>query len=182
VARLAATGSAAGTDVVEASFVASDAVIRRSNRVSVSWTSPPPPPPPVPTAVPIPAPKDSDHDGLPDVCDILPPGDAPVVAGTTAAEPGASGSAARPIKGVVRTLSATAKGNFRTIGGASTTSATDGTWIVSDRCNGTLTEVGRGKVAVHDTKLKKDFMLRSGQGYLARARLFAARRPAAGRP
>jgi hypothetical protein len=37
-------------------------------------------------------------------------------------------------------------------------------------------------VAVHDTKLKKDFMLRSGQGYLARARLFAARRPAAGRP
>ena len=87
----------------------------------------------------------------------------------------ASGSVVRPIKGVVRTLSATAKGNFRTIGGASTTTATDGAWIVSDRCNGTLTEVGRGKVTVHDTKLQKDFTLRSGQGYLARARLFAAR-------
>ena len=87
----------------------------------------------------------------------------------------ASGSAVRPIKGVVRTLSATAKGNFRTVGGASTTTATNGAWIVSDRCNGTLTEVGRGKVTVHDTKLQKDFTLRSGQGYLARARLFAAR-------
>ena len=53
--------------------------------------------------------------------------------------------------------------------------ASDGTWIVSDRCDGTLTEVGRGKVVVHDTKLKKDFTLRSGQGYLAKAKLFAAR-------
>ena len=50
-----------------------------------------------------------------------------------------------------------------------------GTWIVSDRCDGTLTEVGRGKVVVRDTRLKKDFTLRSGQGYLARAQLFAAR-------
>ena len=38
-----------------------------------------------------------------------------------------------------------------------------------------MTEVGRGKVVVHDTKLKKDFTLRSGQGYLAKAKLFAAR-------
>ena len=67
----------------------------------------------------------------------------------------AASSTVRPIKGVVRTLSATAKGNFRTIGGASTTTATDGSWIVSDRCNGTLTEVGRGKVTVHDTKLRQ---------------------------
>ena len=87
----------------------------------------------------------------------------------------AAGSPVQPIKGVVRTLSATAKGNFRTIGGAEHDDRDRGSWIVSDRCNGTLTEVGRGKVTVHDTKLKKDFTLRSGQGYLARARLFAAR-------
>ena len=88
----------------------------------------------------------------------------------------AAGSTVRPIKGIVRTLAATAKGTFRTIGSASTTTASSGTWLVSDRCNGTLTEVGRGKVTVHDTKLKKDFTLRAGQGYLARARLFAARK------
>ena len=75
----------------------------------------------------------------------------------------------------MRTLSATAKGAFRTIGGASTISATDGTWIVSDRCDGTMTEVGRGKVVVRDTRLKEDFTLRSGQGYLAKAKLFAAK-------
>jgi len=87
----------------------------------------------------------------------------------------AAGSGVRPIKGVVRTLTATAKGSFRTVGGASTVAATSGTWIVSDRCDGTMTEVGRGKVVVSDTRLKKDFTLRSGQGYLARAKLFAAR-------
>ena len=82
----------------------------------------------------------------------------------------------RPIKGVVRTLSAMAKGSFRTIGGASTATATNGTWMVKDRCNGTLTEVGRGERDRARRALKKDFTLRSGQGYLARARLFAARR------
>jgi hypothetical protein len=87
----------------------------------------------------------------------------------------AAGSGVKPIKGIVRTLAATAKGAFRTIGGASTISANDGTWIVSDRCDGTMTEVGRGKVTVHDTKLDKDFTLRSGQGYLAKAKLFAAK-------
>jgi len=35
--------------------------------------------------------------------------------------------------------------------------------------------VGRGKVVVSDTRSKKDVTLRSGQGYLARAQLFAAR-------
>jgi hypothetical protein len=92
----------------------------------------------------------------------------------------ATGSGVRPVKGIVRTLSATAKGAFRTIGAASTISATDGTWIVSDRCDGTMTEVGRGKVVVHDTRLARDFTLRSGQGYLAKAKLFAAKRRTTG--
>jgi hypothetical protein len=313
VARATYEGVAEGTDVIEASFVASDGVIRRSNRVNVTWT-PAPEPTPEPAPIVLPAPRDTDRDGLPDAsdncpeiansdqadgdrdkvgdaCDILPPGDLPVVAGTTAqvtaisgevfiklpkgtkvparaakvyaraaqqapisgfvpikgvatvpvgseidsrkgelelktaskygkkgqktglqqgrfaagifairqaakrkaratkkpttdlvlrTPPGlaracAANSGVRPLKGIVRTLSATAKGSFRTIGGASTTTAADGTWIVQDTCNGTLTEVGRGKVTVHDAKLNKDFTLRSGQGYLARARLFAAR-------
>jgi hypothetical protein len=87
----------------------------------------------------------------------------------------AAGSKVRPIKGIVRTLTATAKGAFRAIGASATVTASSGAWIVSDRCNGTLTEVGRGKVVVRDTKHKRNVTLRSGQGYLARAKLFAAR-------
>ena len=88
----------------------------------------------------------------------------------------AAGSKVRPSKGIVRTLAATAKGAFRAVGGAATITASDGTWIVSDRCDGTMTEVGRGRVVVRDTKLDRDFTLRSGQGYLARAKLFAAKK------
>jgi hypothetical protein len=87
----------------------------------------------------------------------------------------AAGSKVRPSKGIVRTLAATVKGAFRAIGGAATITASDGTWIVSDRCDGTLTEVGRGRVSVRDTKLKRTFTLRSGQGYLVKAKLFAAK-------
>ena len=93
----------------------------------------------------------------------------------------ATGSGVRPIKGVVRTLTATAKGAFRTIGAAGTITATAATWIVSDRCDGTMTEVGRGKVVVRDTRLKQDITVRSGQGYLAKAKLFAARSKPNGR-
>ncbi len=66
----------------------------------------------------------------------------------------AAGSKVRPIKGIVRTLAATAKGAFRAVGASATITASDGTWIVSDRCDGTMTEVGRGKVVVHDTQAR----------------------------
>jgi hypothetical protein len=80
------------------------------------------------------------------------------------------------IKGVVRTLTGVGRGRYRTYGAASTTSTTgNATWVVSDRCDGTRTEVGRGKATVHDLKLHKDRVLRAGQGYTARARLFAAK-------
>jgi hypothetical protein len=88
----------------------------------------------------------------------------------------AASSKVRPIKGIVRTLAASAKGAFRAVGAAATVTAGDGTWIVSDRCDGTLTEVGRGKVTVRDTKHKRNIRLRSGQGYLVKAKLFAARK------
>jgi hypothetical protein len=80
-----------------------------------------------------------------------------------------------PLKGVLRTLTGTAKGNFRAIGAASTTTITDATWITQDRCDGTLTEVGRGKASVFDRSLKRAVIIRAGQAYLAKARLFSAR-------
>ena len=87
----------------------------------------------------------------------------------------AANSLVRPIKGVVRTLTGSGKGKFRTIGAASVTTVTNATWITSDRCNGTLTEVGRGRATVFDRTRRRSVTVRSGQAYLARARLFAAR-------
>ena len=82
----------------------------------------------------------------------------------------------RPLKGVVRTLTGTAKGVFRTVGAASTTTITNGTWITTDRCIGTRTEVGRGRAAVFDRSRNRTVTVRAGQAYLARARLFGAKR------
>lgn len=306
VARAAYTSQAEGTDAILAGFTASDDVIRVSEPADVTWVAAPVPVPvPVPTVTP---PKDTDRDGIPDAsdncpevanagqadddgdkvgdaCDVLPPGDAPVIAGTNAqvtaisgevfiklprgtkarvaqkapvagfipikgvatvpigseidarkgeievktastsdrrgqrtnlqqgrfsaamfelrqkaqkrakakkavkpvtdlvlkTPPGlaracAAGSGVRPIKGIVRSLTATIKGSFRAVGGAATVSGKSGTWIVQDRCEGTLTQVGRGSVTVYDSALKRDVKVRSGQGYLAKAKLFAARR------
>ena len=89
----------------------------------------------------------------------------------------ARGGSRPPLKGiVVRTLSVTAKGRYRTVGGASTTTVGDGTWITTDRCDGTLTEVGRGRARVFDRNRRRTVTVRPGQAYLARARLFAAKK------
>lgn len=53
-----------------------------------------------------------------------------------------------PGHGVIRELSAVAKGLYRTVGAASTTVVHDATWIVKDRCDGTFTELGRGSAVV----------------------------------
>ena len=82
----------------------------------------------------------------------------------------------RPLKGAVRTLSATVKGYFRTIAGASTTTARNATFNVSDRCEGTLTEVGRGKVSVAVKGRKKPITVTAGHAYLVRAQLFSVRK------
>jgi len=37
---------------------------------------------------------------------------------------------------------------YRTIGAASITAITNATWVVKDRCDGTVTEVGRGHATV----------------------------------
>ena len=53
-----------------------------------------------------------------------------------------------PGKGIVRSLSGRANGFFRVIGAASTTIVHNATWTVEDRCDGTLTQVGRGRATV----------------------------------
>jgi hypothetical protein len=84
----------------------------------------------------------------------------------------------QPIKGVVRTMAGNATdGVFRTVGGASTTTVSrHATWIVQDRCSGTLTQVGRGRARVTDRARHKTVIVRSGQAYLVRGGLFGARK------
>ena len=66
------------------------------------------------------------------------------------------------------------KGLFRTIGANSITTVENATWIVSDRCDGTLTEVGRGKATVtpiHPThKHEHPVTITAGQGVLIKGR------------
>ena len=70
---------------------------------------------------------------------------------------------------VLGLLRGTAKGRFRTTGrfAAATVRGTD--WGVRDRCDGTLTVVRRGVVAVRDFRLHKTVIVRAGQTYLAKA-------------
>jgi Thrombospondin type 3 repeat len=84
-----------------------------------------------------------------------------------------------PLKGVrVRALSMTAKGMFRAVGGAATATPVKGTatFVTTDRCDGTVTEVGRGRVAVASKSTGRRRTVKSGQAFLVRARLFAARK------
>jgi hypothetical protein len=43
-------------------------------------------------------------------------------------------------------------------------------WETIDRCDGTLTKVTRGRVAVRDFRRKKTVIVRAGKSYLAKAR------------
>ena len=70
----------------------------------------------------------------------------------------------------VRRVRGNAKGRFRTQGKYSSATVRGTKWLVSDRCDGTLTKVSRGKVAVRDFRRHKTILLRSGKRYLARRR------------
>jgi Thrombospondin type 3 repeat len=85
-------------------------------------------------------------------------------------------AASKTSKGVVRSLSVVAKGVLRTLGGAANATAKDATFIATDRCDGTLTQVGKGKVSVAVKGKKKPITVRSGQGYFVKARLFEAKK------
>ena len=69
----------------------------------------------------------------------------------------------------VRRLSATADGSFRTRGRHSSATVRGTTWITTDRCDGTLTRVTRGRVAVRDLRRRRTVIVRAGKSYLARA-------------
>jgi hypothetical protein len=86
-----------------------------------------------------------------------------------------------PPKGIaVRSLTMTAGRGFRAVGGASRTVALKGrpTVTVTDRCDGTATSVrrGRGRVRVVASRGGRRRVLRGGDRYHVRARLFAARK------
>ena len=69
----------------------------------------------------------------------------------------------------IRRLRANVKGRFRTRGrfSAATVRGTD--FTVIDRCDGTLTKVTRGRVAVRDFRRKRTIIVKRGKSYLAKA-------------
>jgi hypothetical protein len=86
----------------------------------------------------------------------------------------AAGCRASGAKGVVRSLSAVLKGRFRTISPASIVTVSDATLNTKDRCDGTITQVGRGRAKVYDKRRKRTVTVRAGQAYFAHARSFGA--------
>jgi hypothetical protein len=81
-----------------------------------------------------------------------------------------------PAKGIVRSMSMTVKGYFRALGGASTATARNATFNTTDRCDGTLTEVGKGRVSLKVKGKRKPIVVRAGRAYLVRAKLFQVRK------
>lgn len=81
-----------------------------------------------------------------------------------------------PSKGIVRTMSMVAKGNYRALGGASTATARDATFNTTDRCDGTLTEVGKGRVSLKVKGKPEPIVVRGGRAYLVKAKIFQARK------
>jgi hypothetical protein len=81
---------------------------------------------------------------------------------------------ARPFRGLSNAIASIMKGFYRTLGGASTSTARSATFNTTDRCDGTLTEVGRGKVTM--TVKKQKVTVKAGQAYLVKAKLFKVRK------
>jgi hypothetical protein len=79
-----------------------------------------------------------------------------------------------PRKGVVRGLDVQAKGLVRAIAGAGTATVRKGRFVVTDRCDGTLVRVLKGRVTV---RVKgHNAAIRAGHSRLFRARIFVAKR------
>jgi hypothetical protein len=72
-------------------------------------------------------------------------------------------------KSVLGKLWGNGKGKFRTDGKYSSATVRGTIWLVQDRCDGTLTTVKRGTVAVRDLKRNKTVAVKAGHSYLARA-------------
>ena len=79
-----------------------------------------------------------------------------------------------PAKGIVRTLTVTvAKGTFRTKPAKGTVTGRNATWTTTDRCDGTLTTVRKGRVSIRLDR--KTISVRAGHRYKIAPRLFGAR-------
>jgi streptogramin lyase len=59
-------------------------------------------------------------------------------------------------------------GRFRTRGRGSVATVRGTRWLTEDRCEGTLTRVAQGAVAVRDLHRKKTVLVKAGRSYLAR--------------
>jgi hypothetical protein len=87
--------------------------------------------------------------------------------------PGQAQACAHVRKGVVRQLRVVTKGVIRTVAAKGVVTGRNASWTVADRCDGTLTRVRRGRVAV--TARHRTRTVRAGHSLLIRARLFRAR-------
>ena len=81
-----------------------------------------------------------------------------------------TGASAALSRRTIRRLRSSARGRFRTSGRNSSATVRGTIWITADRCDGTLTTVKRGKVAVRDFRRKKTVVVGAGKSYLARAK------------
>ena len=79
-------------------------------------------------------------------------------------------------KSVLGKLWGNGKGKFRTDGKYSSATVRGTIWLVQDRCDGTLTTVKRGTVAVRDFKRKRTVSVKAGHSYLASAATSKARK------
>jgi hypothetical protein len=79
------------------------------------------------------------------------------------------GKRARAAASIRRRLRSSARGRFRTRARHSAGTVRGTAWLTADRCDGTLTKVTRGKVAVRDFRRRKTVLVRAGKSYLARA-------------
>jgi CSLREA domain-containing protein len=82
---------------------------------------------------------------------------------------GGGGARASLSRRAIRRLRANARGRFRTRGRFSAATVRGTAWVTTDRCDGTLTRVTRGRVAVRDFRRRRTIVLRRGKSYLARA-------------
>ncbi|MGH3131683.1 MAG: hypothetical protein ACRDNX_12775, partial [Gaiellaceae bacterium] len=67
----------------------------------------------------------------------------------------------------VRRLWGSGTGSFRTRGRHSAATVRGTTWLVEDRCDGTLTRVTSGSVLVNDFVKKRQVVVSAGKSYLA---------------
>ncbi len=76
----------------------------------------------------------------------------------------------RPSSKVLGRLNASSHGHFTARGQYSASTVRGTTWSVANQCDGTLTHVKRGVVAVRDFRRRRTITLFTGESYLAKAR------------